>query len=518
MQLAQRYIKNREALIFSAALMFLGGIGVLIILYATNWGVGYIDWDSFNYIAVARNLADGLGFVYPVDPDNYAPLTNFPPFYPAVLSLFERFNIDARSGARILNALLFGLTSILVGITLKIETNSRVFSLLGAFLIIASSTLVFFYSFALAEGLYIFLTSLGFLFLILYIKQNDVWYLILAGITAGLSIITRYVGIANLVTGIFILLVYRKQSITRTLYDLVIFTTLSILPILIWNMREISYSVAVDESARPSGIRGFNFDKIFTQDFRYIYLTIFHTLYSWYLPEKLVLGFEREHSILAVLSFLAIISGLLIYGWKVKNDLIYGFRLIKNRFTVNTVYAFFFLIYFSLIIAITLFGRVVIIERVFIPVLLSTTIICSSLVWFLWNRENKYGRFLSGLITVYLIVFSLWTFIDEVPAIHAKGLGLGRKSFQNNSAMQLLKEIPPTTTVYSNYPWALYLHTGEIGYRLNKFEPEKYLPEDVIIAIFTYESIYNPDFAVKYAENLNLLEHDRHVTVYRYFP
>jgi len=514
----RRYLQNPGTLLFGAALILLGIIGAWIIYYSTVWGVGFIDWDSFNYIAVARSLAQGRGFTYPLDPETYAPLTNFPPMYPLFLSVFELANIDTVSGARYLNALLFGLSGVLAGITLKKETGSSIFALMGAFLFITSSTLVFFYSFALAEGLYLFFTLLGFLFLILYIKTNKRYFLILSGLIIGLSIMTRYVGVANIFTAGFTLLVYRKRRFSQTALDLGIFLVLSLGPILLWQSREIPLVAAANAAMQPSGIRGFDINRIFQQNYRYIYLIIFYTLYSWYFPEKLVLGFEKEHLILALAGALTILGGMLLYGRKVKDDAAYGFKEIRNGHPTVLVYGSFFLIYFGVVIAVTMVGKVVIIERVFIPVFLSTTIVLVSILNYLLKLERKYLFVLTGLVSAYLIIFSMWSFVEVVPGIHDKGLGLGRKSFENNTSMQLLKELSPDRTIYSNYPWALYLHTGEIGYRLNKFLPENAQSGDTIVAIFSYESVSNPEFAAKYAENLKLLESDRHIEVYQFIP
>lgn len=514
----RHYLQNPGTLLFYTALILLGVIGAWIIYYATVWGVGFIDWDSFNYIAVARSLAQGRGFMYPIDPDTYAPLTNFPPIYPLILSIFELVNIDAVSGARYLNALLFGLSSVLVGITLKKETGSSIFALLGAFLIITSSTLVFFYSFALAEGLYLFFTLLGFLFLIFYIKTNKRYFLVLSGLIIGLAIMTRYVGVANMLTAGLALLVYRKRRFSQTLLDLGIFFLLSLGPILLWQSREIPIVVDTNTAMQPSGITGFDINLIFQQNFRYIYLIIFYTLYSWYLPEKLYLGFEEEHLILALAGFLTLLGGMLIYGKKIKEDAAYGLKKIRNGHPTVLVYGSFFLIYFGVVIGVTMVGKVVIIERVFIPIFLSTTIILVSILLYLWKLDKKYLRVITGLVSAYLILFSMWSFVENVPAIHNKGLGLGRKSFQNNTSMQMLKELSQDRTIYSNYPWALYLHTGEIGYRLNKFLPENAQSGDTIIAIFSYESISNPEFAAKHSESFELLESDRHIDVYLFKP
>jgi len=74
--------------IFNLTLILISVIGVAIIIYTTNWGIGLFGRDSFNYISAARNLAGGGGYVFPLDNDTVAPITHYPPLLSMILAVF----------------------------------------------------------------------------------------------------------------------------------------------------------------------------------------------------------------------------------------------------------------------------------------------------------------------------------------------------------------------------------------------------------------------------------------------
>ncbi|MEK6220726.1 MAG: phospholipid carrier-dependent glycosyltransferase, partial [Chloroflexota bacterium] len=148
---------------FYLLLMGLSIIGIFTVHYSTYWGAGLLDWDSFNYISSARNLADGRGYVIPLNNDKDIPMTHFPPMLPSVLAIFEVLGTDAIDAARFLNMALFGVSIVLIGITLREITKSYYFGLLGASLFVSSNTLIELHSWALSEPLLLFITLSGFL-------------------------------------------------------------------------------------------------------------------------------------------------------------------------------------------------------------------------------------------------------------------------------------------------------------------------------------------------------------------
>ena len=67
--------------LFLASLAVLGV--VLVLLHEVTYGAT-LEWDSVTYIAVARNLLAGNGFVQPYDGNYY---THWPPLFPGLLAL-----------------------------------------------------------------------------------------------------------------------------------------------------------------------------------------------------------------------------------------------------------------------------------------------------------------------------------------------------------------------------------------------------------------------------------------------
>src|SRR5687768_2666146 len=92
------------------ALLVVGGVCALaLMLWTTALGAG-VSPDSVLYIDAARNLLAGKGLVA-----LGIPLSHYPPGYPAVLALGGLAGIEPLAGARLLNALLFGLNAMLIG-------------------------------------------------------------------------------------------------------------------------------------------------------------------------------------------------------------------------------------------------------------------------------------------------------------------------------------------------------------------------------------------------------------------
>jgi len=171
--------------LYYLTLTLLGLIGVAIIIYTTNWGIGLFGRDSFNYISAARNLAKGFGYVFPLANNTVAPITHYPPLLSIILAVFEFLGTDALVAARYLNMLLFGLSTVFTGILIYRTTKSEGFAILGA--ILFSSVVVFIelHTWALSEPLFLFLTLLGFLLFDKYNNKHKLAALI------GLSIFFR---------------------------------------------------------------------------------------------------------------------------------------------------------------------------------------------------------------------------------------------------------------------------------------------------------------------------------------
>src|SRR6185436_7301101 len=96
------------------ALLLIAFIGMVLVIRATPQGLGLSD-DSIAYIAGARSMAAGDGYREAWLASDQ-PVTHFPPAFSSVLAFFGLFGIDPLRAVRWVNALLFGLNAVLLGI------------------------------------------------------------------------------------------------------------------------------------------------------------------------------------------------------------------------------------------------------------------------------------------------------------------------------------------------------------------------------------------------------------------
>jgi hypothetical protein len=137
------------------SLILLVVIGILLVLRATPDGLGLSD-DSIAYVAGARSMLAGQGYREAWLASNQ-PVTHFPPAFSSVLAFLGMFGIDPLRGARLVNALLFGLNAGLLGILAWRMTPSLSAGLVIAALFILNSEILQVHAVAMSEPLFIFL-------------------------------------------------------------------------------------------------------------------------------------------------------------------------------------------------------------------------------------------------------------------------------------------------------------------------------------------------------------------------
>jgi len=189
---------SRNALIAVVGAVAL--LGSCILLISTRWGIGGYP-DSLVYVGVARSILDGSGVRFFNDMGEFAPVTQYPPLYPSTIAAFGIIGFDPLIGSRWISALLFAVNATLVAYIIYRTTLSPGASLIGSFFALSSFPMVYIHSMAMSEPLFIFLVFLGFSFLALYLQGSRPWMLYLSALSIGLSCLTRYVGIAFLLTG-----------------------------------------------------------------------------------------------------------------------------------------------------------------------------------------------------------------------------------------------------------------------------------------------------------------------------
>src|SRR5262245_59310903 len=212
-----------------AVLAALGGI--LALAYATRHGVG-ITPDSVVYLEAARNLAAGRGLVSSDEGVELRPLTRFPPAYPVAIALLSALGPDSLDAARWLALALLGANVGLVGLLVaRSAPGARWLPAVGAGLIACSPEIAMLHGAALSEPLFLLLGFSGLLLLARHLEQPGDAALLAAALSIGLATLTRYVGLALVVTGLLAILLASNLPGRRRARSAALFAAASLLPI-----------------------------------------------------------------------------------------------------------------------------------------------------------------------------------------------------------------------------------------------------------------------------------------------
>ncbi len=175
--------------------------------------------------ATSRAIAAGNG---PVS-------AQFPPLFPALVGWISWLGIAPLSAARGLNALLFGANILLVGVALRMSFQDRVWpAIVGALLILVTPALTGVHVMVWSEPLFIFLTLLCLILLARWLEASGAaWWLASASV-AALALLTRYIGLALVLTGALGILWLGRQSLQRRAGLALLWSILALIPLTAW--------------------------------------------------------------------------------------------------------------------------------------------------------------------------------------------------------------------------------------------------------------------------------------------
>jgi hypothetical protein len=211
-------------------------VGGVVLGLCTPWGLG-ISPDSAVYIGAARSLLRGQGVSLPTDEGAFAPIVHYPPLYPALLAVSGFVGTDAIAFARWLNVLLFSVNILLSGIIVFASTASLRFGVTAATLAATAFPVVLVHSMVWSEPLFVFFELCGIFLLLVYSWRSDARTLIAAALFIGLSVLSRYAGLALVISGTLGISFIATSRWTRRLTDAAIFLAVSSLPFVLWGLR-----------------------------------------------------------------------------------------------------------------------------------------------------------------------------------------------------------------------------------------------------------------------------------------
>ena len=255
---------------YRPSLIILSLLGMITILLSMgNYGIG-LSPDSAGYISAARHIAAGMGAVM----YDGTPLIAQPPLYPAILAIISYvFRMDPLSFAHIVNAALFGFIVYLSGLLFFYHLKIFAFSLLGTVFILTSFPLIEVSLMAWSEPLFIVFVLLYLVFFEIYLVKADIASLVLFSLSVAFAFLTRYIGFIFILTGIFSILLFCRKSPKVKFKHVILFASVSILPIGLWVTRNYVLSGTLF-GPRASSLYTLFQNVTFT----------FNTFLSWYTP------------------------------------------------------------------------------------------------------------------------------------------------------------------------------------------------------------------------------------------
>ncbi len=447
-------VKHQSRLFFFIVLILISVSAMAVLYVCTPVGAGLAN-DSAAYIAGARSILQGKGYSDIWLDSTLEPITHYPPLLSLTLAGLGIVGIDPLRGARILNIVLFGLNTFLMGILGWRISSFKMGGLFLAVIFFLSSAMLRVHVYALSEPLFIFLSLLCFLLLDLYIEQNwKLTWLILAGIVAGLVFLTRYSGLALLPT-ILIALFLNHKSWKDRFISSGIFLLAAIPFMAAWFLRNML-------SAGNATNRIFNFHPITSE----IIQPGLYNISQFLMPVEPWRQFLIKSGILEwilVLAGLTILAVLVALSWR----MIFhpGSQNSRGLIFLSALYIFGYLA--AILFSMSFFDASTKFQpRILAPLYPSFWLLmAAAAAWFWKKASGSQSRFAIRQIVLLLIlgiglVFSGFDFLPTVAELSSSGQGYASWKWHDSLLMAQLKKVSPGTAIYTNSPPAVYLVTG----------------------------------------------------------
>jgi 4-amino-4-deoxy-L-arabinose transferase-like glycosyltransferase len=427
---------------------------VALTLEFTRFGPG-ASGDSVYYIMGAENIRRGNGFSRISGGGEIKPITGFPPFYPAVLSLFFSEGANQFTSAKLVNAVLFGCNVLLCLVMLYRYTRSILAATIGGLLLVSADTILLWHGWVMSEPLFVFLFLLAIYSFLEYFESRKVVWLIISGLAGGSAIITRYVGIALFPALALMALCFNHRTWKRRIWDSFLLTIFLLAPLL--------YLMLANTSDGGSGINRQITFHMMRPEIAWQYIT---EISSWFAPGNLPI----DQIIRAVIA-LSIAFGIPVLFFKIFFREVTSFRIDQEKpYTILPWSLVVFIVaYLGVLLINSLFldagTTLSAVPRYLMPVYVAVILLFVSISFRLLtiNPNKRVVRYSGILYAGVLVAASLLQTVELVnnPALYVGYSGI---IISNSTLLEALKAVDQETIVISNNPEMVYFLMGRPAY------------------------------------------------------
>jgi general stress protein CsbA len=441
-------------------ILLLGAVGMGLVYYATRWGPVVFS-DSVYYLGSADNLVHGRGFGLYWGDNHFRPFAGDPPFYPFVVAFFQLSGLGVVTAARWVGILSFVILVAGSGWLAYDLTHSP-----G--LAVGTSLFLFFPALqvstnASSETVFFPATLLGGMLILRYLITDNRFNLILAAILAAAAFLSRYVGVALLVTSVLALMFFSTTSWKKRILDGLLLCLIVGIPTLMWlGWGYFHTSTLGERTMHAPDIASFAIK------FKLAFADI---LWKWIVLLPDTAGYEiKKWGALFLLVLLAMIA-----GWAM-------WRSLKKP-AAGTVWLWsgFFALY-ALVYLFIYFGAYVytvptpdLIPRIFDPFLLASGLCLLGLAVLVAQGRQPYwmSSALAVVLALLFMVPAIPANADYIVAMHEDGYGYTGRSWSQSPVLAAVKELPPNTQIITNQPDAVLFLTGRPAHWIPEVVSEK---------------------------------------------
>lgn len=470
----------RKESVFALLLGLFAVTGAWLLKISTPSGLGLTD-DAISYVAAARALLNGQGFVRIWLAGGPEPITHWPPLFPALMATVGRIlSLDPYRGARVVNILVYGANTALLGWLGWRMTRSYLAGIFLSILFLSNNTFLRLHAYALSEPLYLFVSLLAFLAFAQYYEEEKNKWLIMAGILTGLSYLTRYAALSLLATFIVAIVILRPTWLKR-FKSLAIFLAGSLPIMLAWMIRnKLIGGSATNRAMEWHPVTADNIYRGIHSATRFII-----PINKWWWDLKSISGFfELLLSIIA----LALLSWTAWFGLKyfLKSSQYSRPEIIP--FT-NGLYIFGYL--GSLLFSISFFDAATpLIDRILSPIYISLLLMLIVFFKWMWQRANTSGKSIIVSLAIFILAISGVAQYRAVLSLQETAQGFASWRWRESIVMESIRNLPEDAIIYTNQPPAVYFWTDRpvngISWKAENISQmrESILRGDALLAFF----------------------------------
>lgn len=463
--------------IFILSLVLLSVFSAALLFFSLPWAIG-VSSDSVSYLRAASRFS--------ASPDLSHFPSHWPPMYPLLLATFNIFIGDILFSAKMFQVLCFSLnvflfSQIIYNYSQHQTVIKPVIALMGGLFFMINYPVFFLHQHALSEAIFLFFLLTGFLFFSFYFKTERAYFLIIAALAFGFSVVTRYAAIVFIPAASLFLLLNRCETffnLKERWKEALIFVLLSSLPIFTWL---ISNSLLRGQSTNRTLI--FNpatFKHL--EDLLNVYSNWLQVPYVNWLSPPLVL----------------LLAGFLCWALVFSDASSTCKRIVGGLLICFLAYITFIFISISFIDAYTPVDR-----RILLPAWLLLFLAIFLLLLEFWSKKALTVPLMVVLLMVMLV--NIGQTKDQFQESVSRGIGFLQKGAAQSPLLQLVvqreKMAGKTKTIYTNAADYVFILTGEEVEKL----PPTYLP---------VKKTDNPEFLTKMVGIVEQVDKSQAVIVY----